>query len=167
MTTLLKFIHIGTISIWAAGLICLPFLFAQRKDVGHEHALHALHSMVRYLYVVVLSPSAFIAIGSGTALIFFRATYEPWFGLKLLLVGFMVVIHLVMGLFVLSLFDESARFSRLRYVLVTGGTLVVVTGILAVVLGKPDLDVDALTPDWLAPGELSGLVSQFLGWDFG
>jgi uncharacterized membrane protein len=68
MTELLKFVHIATISVWAAGLVCLPFLFAQRKDVGHEDALHRLHAMVRFLYVVILSPTAFVAIGSGTAL---------------------------------------------------------------------------------------------------
>ncbi|WMT90240.1 CopD family protein [Pelagibacterium sp. H642] len=165
MITVFKFVHIATISIWAAGLICLPFLFAQRKDVGHEAALHRLHAMVRFLYVVILSPTAFVAIGSGTVLVFLRSTFEPWFGLKLFFVGIMVLIHLLSGLLVLSLFDESARYSRLRYIAFTGGTLAVVSAILAVVLAKPEFDTNRLTPDWLAPGQLSEIAGGILGWD--
>lgn len=167
LTTFFKFIHIMTIAIWAAGLVCLPFLFAQRKDVkeGNEDAVHRLHAMVRFLYVVILSPSAFLAVASGTALIFLRFTYEPWFALKLLLVGIMVVIHLFSGLLILKLFDETTRYSRLRYAVVTGGTLVIVSAILTVVSAKPVIDFRAMVPDWVAPGELSGIVLPLIGWD--
>ena len=164
VTTLLKFIHIATIAIWAAGLICLPFLFAQRKDVGHQAALHRLHAMVRFLYVAILSPTAFVAVGSGTALIFLRSTFEPWFALKLVLVGVMVFIHVFSGLLILRLFDETARYSHIRYIVVTGGTLAIVSAILAVVSGKPDIDVDSIYPEWIAPGELSRVVGSILGW---
>ena len=33
MTTLFKFIHLGTIAIWSAGLIVLPLLFWQRRGL--------------------------------------------------------------------------------------------------------------------------------------
>lgn len=166
MMTFLKFVHIATISIWAAGLVCLPFLFAQRRDVPKSEALHRLHGMVRFFYVVILSPAAFVAIGSGTALIFLRSTFEPWFALKLALVGVMVVIHILSGLLILKLFDETARYSTLRFIIVTGGTLAVVSTILAVVSAKPDIDVSRLTPEWLAPGRLSEVAGDLLGWDF-
>lgn len=166
MITFLKFVHVATISIWAAGLICLPFLFAQRKDVGNDEALHRLHAMVRFLYVAMLSPTAFIAIGSGTALIFLQQTYEAWFGAKMALVGLMVLIHVLSGLLILKLFDESPKYSRLRYVVVTGGTLVVVTGILFLVSAKPDIDVEAMAPDWLAPGALSQIAVALTGWEW-
>ncbi len=166
MTTFLKFVHIATISVWAAGLVCLPFLFAQRKDVAHPDALNRLHAMVRFFYVVILSPAAFVAVGSGTGLIFLRSTFEPWFALKLALVGMMVMIHILSGLLILKLFDESARYSTLRFVIVTGGTLTVVSAILGVVSAKPVIDVSRLTPDWLAPGQLSEVVGNMMGWDF-
>lgn len=166
MVTFLKFVHIATISIWAAGLICLPFLFAQRKDVGDEAALHRMHAMVRFFYVALLSPAAFVAVGSGTALIFLQATYEPWFGAKLVLVGIMALIHVLSGLLILKLFDESARYARWRYVLVTGGTLVVVVGILFLVSAKPPIDVAALSPAWLEPGALSDIVVSVTGWEW-
>lgn len=164
LITLLKSVHIAAIAIWAAGLVCLPFLFAQRKHVGHPQALHRLHAMVRFLYVAILSPTAFVAIGSGTVLVFLRTTFEPWFALKLALVGAMVLIHILSGLLILRLFDETARYSRLRSVLVTGGTLVIVSAILVVVTGKPDIDAEALAPDWIAPGRLSEMVASLLGW---
>lgn len=164
LTALFKFAHIASIAIWAAGLICLPFLFAQRKDIGHKNALNRLHGMVRFLYVVILSPTAFIAVGTGTALVFLRSTFEPWFAAKLALVGVMVFIHVLSGLLILTLFDETSKYSRLRYLVFTGGTLAVVTGILTLVSGKPDIDVDALVPDWVAPGRLSTLLAPLLGW---
>lgn len=166
LTTLFKFVHIATIAIWASGLVCLPFLFAQRRDVeaGHEHAIHRLHAMVRFLYVVILSPAAFLAVGSGTALIFLRSTYEPWFALKLFFVGLMVIIHLLSGLLILKLFDETGRYSRLRYLAVTGGTLIVVIAILTVVSAKPNIDFESLVPDWVAPGALSRIAAPWLGW---
>ncbi|WP_421950159.1 CopD family protein [Pelagibacterium sp.] len=166
MTTFLKFVHIATISIWAAGLVCLPFLFAQRKDVPRPDALNRLHAMVRFFYVVILSPAAFVAVGSGTGLIFLRSTFEPWFALKLALVGMMVITHILSGLLILKLFDETSRYSTIRFVVVTGGTLAVVSAILAVVSAKPDIDVSRLTPDWLLPGRLSEIAGNMLGWDF-
>ncbi|SDH15082.1 CopD family protein [Pelagibacterium luteolum] len=164
LTTLLKFVHIAGIAVWAAGLVCLPFLFAQRKDAGRPDAVHRLHAMVRFFYVVILSPAAFIAVGSGTALVFLRSTFEPWFALKLALVGLMVIIHLLSGLLILKLFDEKTKYSRLRYVVVTGGTLIVVSAILTIVSGKPDIDFESMVPDWVAPGKLSELVMPVLGW---
>ncbi|WP_417582179.1 CopD family protein [Pelagibacterium sp.] len=166
MITALKFLHIATISIWAAGLVCLPFLFAQRKDVEMPEAVDRLHGMVRFFYVVILSPSAFVAVGSGTGLIFLRSTFEPWFALKLMFVGIMVMIHILAGLLILKLFDETTRYSKLRFFVVTGGTLAVVSMILAIVSGKPDIDVSRLTPDWMAPGQLSEIAGNLLGWDF-
>jgi len=166
MITALKLVHIATISVWAAGLVCLPFLFAQRKDVAKTNALDRLHAMVRFFYVVILSPAAFVAVGSGTGLIFLRSTFEPWFALKLVFVGVMVMIHILSGLLILKLFDETARYSTLRFVVVTGGTLAVVSAILAIVSAKPDIDVSRLTPDWLAPGRLSEIAGNMLGWDF-
>ena len=62
----LKFLHITAIAIWSAGLICLPGLYMRRALVPNKAALHELQALVRYLYVVILSPAAFIAIGMET-----------------------------------------------------------------------------------------------------
>ena len=94
---LTKFLHLATISLWAAGLLTLPFLITQRRLVEGE-ALHRLHAMTRLLYTGLVSPAAFIAIGSGIALIFLQATYVEWFSAKMVFVGLLVGLHIVTGL---------------------------------------------------------------------
>lgn len=154
----LKFIHIAAIAIWAAGLICLPFLYRQRSEVGVERDLHRLHAMTRFFYVVILSPAAFVAIGSGTALIFLQETFVGWFTLKLAFVGVLVVIHLLTGLVILKLFDEAGHYPNWRYVAGTIATTAVVSAIIIVVTGKPRIDIDGLGGDLFQPGRLGEML---------
>ena len=58
MTTLLKFIHLGTIAIWSGGLIVLPFLFWQRRAIEVGPELDRLHRLTRFVYVGMTSPAA-------------------------------------------------------------------------------------------------------------
>lgn len=164
----LKFIHIAMIAIWAAGLICLPFLYRQRSEVGVETDLHRLHAMTRFFYIVILSPAAFVAIGSGTALIFVQQTFEGWFSLKLLFVGALVVIHLLTGLLILKLFEEAGHYPNWRYVAVTAITTAVVTAILIVVSAKPQLDIADLGGEFFEPGWLGQAlwpaIEPFIPW---
>src|SRR5690606_9523925 len=69
ISVLLKFVHILAITGWSAGLTCLPFLYVQRRRLSGD-ALHRLHNFTRFFYVALVSPTAFVAVGSGTALIF-------------------------------------------------------------------------------------------------
>ncbi len=162
LATALKFIHIATIAIWAAGLVCLPFLYRQRSEVGVEHDLHRMHAMTRFFYVVILSPAAFVAIGTGTALIFVQQTFDAWFTLKLVFVGALVVIHILTGLVILKLFDDAGRYPDWRYVAVTAVTTLIVTAILVVVSGKPDIDVHTIGADLFQPGRLGELIGPIV-----
>lgn len=159
----LKFVHIAAIALWAAGLICFPFLNRQRNDVGHDADLHRLHSMVRFFYVVILSPAAFVAIGTGTALIFQQQTFTAWFSLKLLLVGVLAAIHLFTGRFVLRLFDKEKRMSSWTYATVTTMTVAVVTAIVTVVLMKPQFDLPAADTELFEPGNLGKRIDDLRG----
>lgn len=143
----LKAIHIAAIAIWSAGLICLPGLHVQRAHVAEDTSLHRLHRLVRFLYIAMMSPAAFIAIGTGTALIFLRETWAPWMGLKLVFVGLMTTTHILTGLVVSRLFDPGQVYAPWRYVAVTAFTLLIVSAILIVVLAKPDLP--PLLPAWM------------------
>jgi len=149
----LKAIHITAIALWSAGLICLPSLYLQRAHVTGEAALYRLHELVRFLYVKVMSPAAFIAIGSGTALIFMRQTFEPWFGIKLLFVGVMAMLHTLTGLVVLRLFEQGEIYPVWRFIAVTMFTLLVVSAVLFFVLARPEIPF--LLPAFLSePGGL-------------
>jgi protoporphyrinogen IX oxidase len=142
----LKFVHITMIAIWSAGLICLPGLYLQRAQVADKPSLHRLQAFVRYLYVGIVSPAAFLAVGTGTVLIFLRETFEPWFTVKLYLVGLMALLHVLTGLVVIRLFEEGQVYPLWRFLAVTVATFVIILLILFVVLAKPDI------PDLLPAG---------------
>lgn len=155
----LKFLHVAAIAVWSAGILCLPGLYLRRATVRMGDDLHRLQAMVRFLYVAVVSPAAFIAVASGTALIFLRETFEPWFSLKLVLVGLLVLAHIVTGLVIIRLFEKGNVYPVWRFVTVTVATLGIVSAILVVVLAKPVLP-DLVPAVMREPGGLSGLVSN-------
>lgn len=159
MTTVLKFIHLATISVWAGGLIVLPFLFWQRRGLAAGPDLDRLHRMTRFVYVGMTSPAAFLAIASGTALIFLQATFQEWFSIKMVLVTGMVMLHVVAALVLMHLFTAEGHFGRVPYVALTGAYLVLITAIIWVVLAKPHIDSNKFFTDLFAPGGLR----QFLG----
>lgn len=156
----LKALHLAAIAIWSGGLICLPGLYVQRTRVADNAALHQLHALVRFLYVVVISPAAFTAVASGIILIFLRQSFEHWFSLKLALVGVMVIIHVLTGLVIIRLFDKGEVYPVWRFLAVTAVTLVVVGAVLTVVLAKPDIP-DLLPPVFSEPGALARMLEPF------
>ncbi len=163
IVTWLKFIHVATIALWSAGLIALPFLYLQRRGLQDE-PLHKLHAFTRFFYVALVSPAAFVAIGSGTALIFLMATYENWFSAKLLAVAVMTGIHIFSGLMILRLFEPGRYYPLWRFIAVVSLTLVVVSTILALVLGKPHLQWPQMLADLFRPGRLGEIAQPFIAW---
>ncbi|MEO9298540.1 CopD family protein [Devosia alba] len=160
--TWLKFIHVGAIALWSGGLIALPFLYRQRRGLQDE-ALHRLHAFTRFFYVVLVSPGAFAAIASGTALILLQGTYENWFSAKLVAVAAMTGLHILSGLMILKIFERTGRYPTVQFVLVVPLTLVVVSVILALVLGKPRLDWPAGLTTFFAPGALGEMAEPLIG----
>jgi uncharacterized membrane protein len=154
MTTLLKFIHLGTIAIWSGGLIVLPFLFWQRRGIEVGPELDRLHRLTRFVYVGMTSPAAFVAIGTGTALIFLQTTFLEWFSMKMVLVGILVMLHVVAGLILMHLFEPSGHFGRFSYIALTGSYLVLITAIIWMVLAKPQIDSNQFAADLFSPGGL-------------
>jgi len=153
----LKFLHVTAIAVWSAGLISLPGLYVQRACLPPGDALHRLQNIVRFLYVRIVSPAAFIAVGSGTALIFMRETFEPWFSLKLMFVGLLVVVHVLTGLVIIRLFEEGEVYPPWRFVTATAASCLAVFAVLFIVLAKPPLP--DLVPEILRePGGLRDLV---------
>ena len=163
MITLLKFIHLGAIAIWSGGLIVLPFLFWQRRTLTAGTELDRLHRITRLVYVELTSPAAFVAIASGTALIFLQATFVEWFSLKMVLVGIMAMLHVVAGLVLHQLFLPDGRFSRLSAIALSTAYVVVIIGIIWIVLAKPHLDSNLFAPHLFEPGGLARWLHQSFG----
>jgi len=162
MTTLLKFIHLGTIAIWSAGLIVLPLLFWQRRGLETGSELDRLHRFTRFVYVGMASPAAFLAIGSGTVLIFLQTTFLEWFSLKMVLVGLLVMLHVVAGLTLMHLFEPTGRFGRFSYVALTVSYLVLIVAIIWVVLAKPHIDSNQFATKLFAPGGLRQVLGEII-----
>ncbi len=163
MTTFLKFVHLAAIAVWSGGLLALPFLFWQRRTLAAGPDLDRLHRIARLVYVELTSPAAFIAIASGTALIFLQATFAEWFSLKMVLVGLMAMLHVVAGLVMHQLFSPSGRFGRLSLVALASSYAVLITAIVWVVLAKPHIDSNQFAKQLFEPGGLSRAVRHSLG----
>ncbi|CAH1692147.1 Protoporphyrinogen IX oxidase [Hyphomicrobiales bacterium] len=155
----LKMLHLATIAIWSAGLVSLPGLYVQRAHVPDDETKHRLQALVRFLYVGIISPAAFVAVGSGTALIFIRQSFEPWFSLKLGFVGALVMIHILTGLVLIRLFEAGNVYPVWRFVAVTLVTLMAIGAILIIVLAKPDVP-DFLPDTVMEPGALRRIAED-------
>ena len=163
MTTFLKFVHLAAIALWSGGLIVLPFLFWQRRTLPAGPDLDRLHRITRLVYVELTSPAAFVAIASGTALIFLQATFVEWFSLKMVLVGIMAMLHVVAGLVLLHLFLPDGHFGRLSWLALTIAYVVVIVAIIWVVLAKPHVDSTLFAPHLFEPGGLARWLHQSFG----
>jgi uncharacterized membrane protein len=163
MIALLKVVHIAAISIWAAGLVSLPGLYVQRVHMGDRESLYRLQKIVRFAYVTIISPAAFIAVGSGIALIFGQQAYAPWFSLKLMFVAILVILHVLTGLVIIRLFREGEIYPVWRFLLVTVITCCTVTAIIVVVLAKPNIDM-SLPASVTQPGGLRTLLQDLSPW---
>ncbi|WP_197688384.1 CopD family protein [Bradyrhizobium lablabi] len=160
---MLKFVHLAAIALWSGGLIALPFLFWQRRTLEAGLDLDRLHRVTRLVYVELTSPAAFIAIGSGTALIFLQATFAEWFSLKMVLVGIMAMLHVVAGLVLLHLFLPEGRFSWPSYLALTSAYIVLITAIVWIVLAKPHIDSNQFAAHLFEPGGLARWLHQSFG----
>ena len=160
---ILKFIHILGIAAWSVGLICLPLLYRQRRGL-HGASLYRLHNFTRYFYIAFVSPAAFAAIVSGTALIFVAAAFEPWFAVKMGLVIAMIVVHITSGVTILSLFEPGRSYPGWRTALISTLTTAVVSAILITVLGKPEWGTPGQVDQFFAPGNLGTMLGDATAW---
>jgi uncharacterized membrane protein len=163
MTTFLKFVHIATIALWSGGLIVLPYLFWQRRLLAAGPELDRLHRITRFVYVAMTSPAAFVAIGTGTALIFLQGTFREWFTLKMVLVGAMVMLHVLAGLTAVRVFASDGRFGSRSCVGLTSVYLVLIVAIIWVVLAKPTIDSAQFAAHLFEPGALEPWLRQLFG----
>lgn len=159
----LKIIHVTALSVWAGGILLMPILLGQRHLAGvNGPTLDRLHAFTRFAYISVISPAAFVAIGSGTALIFAREVFMAWFAIKLVFVGFLTALHVWIGLLVLSIFDDDGYFARWRVVSSIVVLCAVMTVIFWVVLAKPAVPLGFLPDELMRPGGLRLLAARFI-----
>jgi putative membrane protein len=134
---LLKLLHLAALLCWCGALLYLPALIA--AGTRHSDALfyrdHA--HLTRWVFTLVATPAALLAIGSGTVLFLRDGTLAGWLILKLTVVAALVLCHAVCGVLVLRIEREPER--RVAYECVTlGGLATLLIGLtLWLVLAKP------------------------------
>jgi protoporphyrinogen IX oxidase len=157
----LKSAHILALCVWCAGLITLPLMLARREAGLVGRPLYHLQLTTRFVFVTLVSPAAFIAIGTGTALIFARETFTFWFAIKLLLVGILAKLHIRTGAHVVDVFKEGGHYAMWRVAFGVSLAALLTTLILVVVLAKPTMAELGIPADLLQPGGLG----RWLGFD--
>ncbi len=165
MIVWLKFLHIAAVCVWMAGLVSLPGLYVQRSRIVQGDRLYMLQRTVRYAFLRLVSPAAFIAIASGAALIFVSQTFQPWLSAKLALVALLTFLHTLTGLVIIRLFEDGQIYPVWRFIGVTIVTVVLILGVLMLVLAKPEIDWRGFVPPVvMEPGGLRRLVEDLSPW---
>jgi uncharacterized membrane protein len=148
----LKFVHIGAIAIWVAGLVYMSTLLAGHDRVRDQQDFARIRMASRFAYMGLVSPAGFVAIATGTALLFVSDALHPWMFAKLAGVTVLVVVHVQCAYVLTHLAEIGAPQPALRIRIMTAGTVAAALSILALVLAKPALRTD-FVPTWLSePG---------------
>lgn len=152
-----KFLHIAALSIWLAALFCLPALLVSHRQVGGPHDFTRIRRASRFVYLLIASPAACIAVISGTALLFMSDARHPWMFLKLTVVGVLIFCHYRYGSLVSHLADTDAKFPAIKARVLAVLAALAALGALWFVLAKPDIP-ESVFPSWMTQ---PGFLDQF------
>lgn len=97
----LKVLHISALIIWCAVLLYLPAAVAVAKARADNAVFSMPHHRARWLFTLVATPAALLAIISGTALFMVDTTLGVWLIAKLTAVAGMVLCHALYGLLII------------------------------------------------------------------
>lgn len=132
--------HIITLAMWSAALLILAALYATPpapEDRAHVHR-HML--MCRYVFVMLGSPAAVLAIISGCVLVVLRGVDGSWLLAKLAVVALLAFYHAYCG----QLLHAQGKGplptpSAWKPPLLIGLPVLLISAILVLVLAKPDV----------------------------
>lgn len=148
----LKFLHIAGVCIWIAGLLCLAAMLLDHRNVRDQQDFARIRMGSRFVYMGLVSPAAFVAVGAGGALLFVADALHPWMFLKLGAIALLVIAHINYGNLLTHLADEEAEGPTVRIYAITGIVAVSACAILWLVLAKPAVPAGTW-PGWLSePG---------------
>ncbi|WP_108658510.1 CopD family protein [Acuticoccus kandeliae] len=145
---LLKAIHIAALVTWCAGLLALPLMLARHDPAITQADYTRVRRFSHFTYVLAVTPTAVIAVASGTALIFLRAVFEPWLYAKLVFVALLVLVHAWVGHTLVAVAETAGTHRPPNPLWPTAIAITPMLAILFLVLAKPDLSW-IVFPDWL------------------
>lgn len=134
-------VHITTLLLWSASLLLLAALYAVPPTGGGAGQTQRHVLMCRYLFVMLGSPAAVIAIISGCVLVVLRGVDGSWLLLKLAVVALLALYHAYCGHLLHA--EEDAHRVRQPSVwklpVLIGLPVALISAILVLVLAKPDV----------------------------
>lgn len=145
----LKGLHVIALALWCAGLFALPLMLARHDPAIGAEDYSRIRRATHYGYTFVITPAALIAIASGTLLIFLREAFVLWMFAKLVFVAGLVTFHAWVGYVLVAVAETEGSHTPpepFRPLLLL---LLPILAILALVLGKPELE-EIPMPTWLS-----------------
>jgi protoporphyrinogen IX oxidase len=134
---LLKLLHLITLIGWCGALLYLPALIAAGTH-NNDALFYRDHAhLTRMVFTLIATPTALLAIGSGTLLIVQGSVFDPWLILKLSSVAGMVLCHALCGVLILRI-EQTPERAIGHHCLGLGALMVALIAItLWLVLAKP------------------------------
>ncbi|WP_131782807.1 CopD family protein [Legionella gresilensis] len=129
-------LHISTLLGWCGSLLYLPGLIATASiQQGEVHSAY-IH-VPRKIFTHILTPTALIAVISGTIIFLKMKLIAAWLIMKLTLVSGLVICHVLNGWLILRL-EKMPEKPRLLPCLIVGLiSAILIIAILWLVLAKP------------------------------
>lgn len=136
MPLLLKMLHIIMLSVWVAGALYLPRLFALSAKASQAEEYQRINTLEHRTYFEIMTPAAVLTVVFGSALIPYG--YEgAWLPAKLTFVVFLVMFHLYCGRMVLQHAKGKPMHGPLFFNLLTLVPIPLAMVIVALAVAKP------------------------------
>jgi len=140
--------HIVTLGTWSAALLILTGLYGAAPRPGERAQIQRHRVMCRYMFVIIASPAAVLAIVTGCVLVALLGASGSWLLAKLAVVALLAMYHAYCG----KLLDAQGMESRQsrprrRHPFLVVVPVVLICTIFVLVLAKPDVVLEyQLTP---------------------
>ncbi|MGQ3888555.1 CopD family protein [Legionella sp. CNM-1927-20] len=128
-------LHIATLLGWCGFLLYLPGLIATIPGKDKVHTSYM--DVPRKIFTHILTPTALLAILSGTFIFLRMKLIAPWLIMKLTLVSGLVICHVLNGWLILKLEKTPEEPSQLVCLALGVMSAILITAILWLVLAKP------------------------------
>jgi protoporphyrinogen IX oxidase len=133
----LLLLHISAVVFWCGSLLYVPALIAGMTSLQTTSERKRQLDLMLTVFRLVSTPTALIAIASGTALFITGGITELWLILKLTLVSALVLCHACSGWVILYVQKIPDKKIMLACVMLGTVVTVLVPAIVSVVLLKP------------------------------
>ena len=140
--------HIITLGTWSAALLILAGLYTVAPARSERDLVQRHRVMCRYMFVIIASPAAILAILTGSALAYLLGASGDWLPAKLLVVALLAMYHAYCGKLLNDQGMESPRSRpRRRHPFLVMVPVALISLIFLLVLAKPNLMLEyQLTP---------------------